>query len=584
MTRVPALLLAVSAAALLTHVTAAAKQPSPSTLSVDVKLAPGLTTEPVDGRLLVIISRAGDTREPRFKVGRGLTSEPLFGMDVEGLSSIPDSDYHLMQKVMIDSLGQPREIPVRTFVERKDSGLHVARMSPSTRGWPVESLGEIPPGDYVVQPVLNVYTTFHRADGSTIKAHMDQWEGQQWNTSPGNLYSEPQSIRLTGDPQQRIGITLNRKIPPIDPPADTQYVKHIKFKSDILSKWWGHDISLGAIVVLPEGFDAHPDARYPIAYDQGHFPTTYRLQDRFLEDWKSGKLGRFILVLMQHPTPFYDDSYAVNSANNGPYGDALTQELVPRVEKQFRAIAQPWARFVYGGSTGGWESLAWQVFYPDMFNGTWTFCPDPVDFRYFQMVNIYQDKNAFYPNSPWKTTAVRPWQRTPDDQVLMSQKDASHLEEVLGTRGRSGDQMDIFNATFGPMGDDGYPKLLYDKWTGAIDPAVAQYWKEHYDLNAIVQRDWATLGPKLRGKLHLYVGEMDSYYLEEAAFLLKDFLDKTTDPPADAAWDIGERAPHCYAGKPEFAGQRPEQRILPQMLERMLKTAPPGADLKSWRY
>ena len=166
----------------------------------------------------------------------------------------------------------------------------------------------------------------------------------------------------------------------------------------------------------------------------------------------------------------------------------------------------------------------------------------------------------------------------------MSEKDASHLEEVLGTRGRSGDQMDIFNATFGPVGDDGYPKLLYDKWTGAIDPSVAQYWKEHYDLSAIMQRDWKTLGPKLQGKLHLYVGEMDSYYLEEAAFLLKDFLDKTTDPPANATWDIGERAPHCYAGKPEFAGQRAEQRILPQMLDRLLKTAPPGADLKSWRY
>ena len=229
------------------------------------------------------------------------------------------------------------------------------------------------------------------------------------------------------------------------------------------------------------------------------------------------------------------------------------------------------------------ESLAWQVFYPDMFNGTWTFCPDPVDFRYFQMVNIYQDKNAFYPNSPWKTEAVRPWQRTPDDQVLMSEKDASHLEEVLGTRGRSGDQMDVFNATFGPVGSDGYPKLLYDKWTGVIDPSVAQYWKEHYDLNAIMQRDWKTLGPKLRGKLHLYVGEMDSYYLEEAAFLLKDFLDKA-DPPAEAAWDIGERAPHCYAGKPEYPGQRAEQRILPQMMDRALKTAPAGADLKSWRY
>jgi len=583
MKRAPASFVALVLAA---AATLAAQQPpqSEATLEVIVTLAPGLTPEPVDGRLLVIISRSGGgNQEPRFRVGRGLESEPLFGADVAGLSSRPESEFVMQYREVFDSQGNRSTIPVRTYVERPGQPPHEVRMDGRTRGWPVESLAEIPPGDYVVQAVLNLYTTFHRADGSVIKAHMDQWEGQKWNRSPGNLYSAPQSIRLTGSPNQLIAITLNRKMPPLDPPADTTYVKHIKFKSDILSKWWGRDIDLGAIVVLPEGFDAHPDARYPIAYNQGHFPTTFQLTDRFLADWKSGKLGRFILVLMQHPTPFYDDSYAVNSANSGPYGDALTQELIPRVEKQFRALAQPWARFVYGGSTGGWESLAWQVFYPDMFNGTWTFCPDPVDFRYFQMVNIYQDRNAFYPNSAWKTEAVRPWQRTPDDQVLMSEKDASHLEEVLGTRGRSGDQMDVFNATFGPVGSDGYPRLLYDKWTGVIDRSVAQYWKEHYDLNAIMQRDWKTLGPKLRGKLHLYVGEMDTYYLEEAAFLLKDFLDKA-DPPAEATWDIGERAPHCYAGKPEYPGQRAEQRILPQMMDRALKTAPSGADVKSWRY
>ena len=581
MKRAPALLLALVLAA---AATLAAQQPPKQTFRFEIDVAPELfppdvVPRPLDGRVLLIVSN-DRSQEPRFQVGRGLNSQLLFGIDVEGLKPEPSSSFVMQQREAYDSFGRLSIIPVRTLIERR---VPPAVVDASTRGWPLESISQIPPGDYTVQAVLNVYTTFTRRDGAVIKAHMDRWEGQKWNRSPGNLYSVPTRVHIDPAIASPIRITLKNTIPPIEPPADTRYVKHITFKSDILSKWWGRDINLGAIVVLPEGFDAHPDARYPIAYNQGHFPTTFQLTDRFLDDWKSGKLGRFILVLMQHPTPFYDDSYAVNSANSGPYGDALTQELIPRVEKQFRALAQPWARFVYGGSTGGWESLAWQVFYPDMFNGTWTFCPDPVDFRYFQMVNIYQDKNAFYPNSPWKTEAVRPWQRTPDDQVLMSEKDASHLEEVLGSRGRSGDQMDVFNATFGPMGSDGYPKLLYDKWTGVIDPSVAQYWKEHYDLNAIMQRDWKTLGPKLRGKLHLYVGEMDSYYLEEAAFLLKDFLDKA-DPPAEAAWDIGERAPHCYAGKPEYPGQRAEQRILPQMMERARKTAPAGADLKSWRY
>ena len=581
MKRAPALLLALVLAA---AATLAAQQPPKQTFRFEIDVAPELfppdvVPRPLDGRVLLIVSN-DRSQEPRFQVGRGLNSQLLFGIDVEGLKPEPSSSFVMQQREAYDSFGRLSIIPVRTLIERR---MPPAVVDASARGWPLDNITQIPPGDYTVQAVLNVYTTFTRPDGAVIKAHMDQWEGQKWNRSPGNLYSVPTRVHIDPAVASPIRITLKNTIPPIEPPADTTYVKHIKFKSDILSKWWGRDINLGAIVVLPEGFDAHPDARYPIAYNQGHFPTTFQLTDRFLDDWKSGKLGRFILVLMQHPTPFYDDSYAVNSANSGPYGDALTQELIPRVEKQFRAIAQPWARFVYGGSTGGWESLAWQVFYPDMFNGTWTFCPDPVDFRYFQMVNIYQDKNAFYPNGAWKTEAIRPWQRTPDDQVLMSEKDASHLEEVLGTRGRSGDQMDVFNTTFGPVGSDGYPKLLYDKWTGEIDRSVAQYWKEHYDLNAIMQRDWKTLGPKLRGKLHLYVGEMDSYYLEEAAFLLKDFLDKA-DPPAEAAWDIGERAPHCYAGKPEYPGQRAEQRILPQMMDRALKTAPPGADLKSWRY
>jgi hypothetical protein len=351
----------------------------------------------------------------------------------------------------------------------------------------------------------------------------------------------------------------------------------------------------------------HPEARYPVVYWQGHFPATFggfsetppdpslsggararaEGQYRFYQDWVSGRLGRFLLVFLQHPTPFYDDSYAVNSANNGPYGDALTQELLPRVEEQFRGIGEPWARTLSGGSTGGWESLAWQVFYPDLFNGTWTFCPDPVDFRYFQLVNIYEDANAFYPGdgaSPWKHTPVRPWMRGTDDQVVMDQRDASHLEAVLGSRGRSGDQMDIFMSVYGPVGDDGYPRLLYDKWTGVIDHEVAEYWRENYDLRYILERDWETLGPKLVGKLHIYAGDMDTYFLEEAARLLEQFLESTSDPYYDGWFDWGERAPHCYSGEAEFPGQTSYQRVLPLMRDRILRTAPEGADVTSWRY
>jgi hypothetical protein len=515
----------------------------------EVSFPSTLEAGPLDGRVLLVVARS-DKPEARFQVGPGLRSQPLFGVDVEALRP-----------------GQP------------------AIVDPATRGWPLESIRQIPPGDYVVQAVLNVYTTFTRADGHTIKAHMDQWEGQRWNQSPGNLVSEPQKVHVDPGSSTPVRIALTRRLPPIDPPEDTKFVKHVKFRSDILSRWWGRDVFLGAIVILPEGFDEHPNARYPVAYDHGHFQRSARAEAfRFQQQGVPGALGHFLIVIMQHPTPFYDDSYAVNSANNGPYGDGLTQELIPRVEKQFRAIGEPWARTLFGGSTGGWESLAWQVFYPDLFNGTWTFCPDPVDFRYFQLVNIYQDRNAFYPNGDWKTEPVRPSVRGVDDQVQMSQKDMSHYEQVLGTRGRSGEQMDIFMATFGPVGPDGYPRLLYDKWTGEIDREVAGYWREHYDLTHILERDWKTLGPKLVGKLHLYVGDTDTYFLEEAAFLLQRFLESTKDPYYAGSFDIGRRQPHCYAGMPEFPGQTVSQRVLPQMVERILRTAPPGADVTSWRY
>jgi len=545
----------------------AQRSPRPTGQRFEISVPASVEPNPVDGRVLLIISQAAG-EEPRFQVGRGLNSQPLFGIDVDGLK--PGT---------------------------------AAIVDGAAHGWPIESVNEMPPGKYWVQAVLNVYTTFHRADGHTIKAHMDQWEGQHWNRSPGNLYSKPQEITITGT-SGVYRISLTERIPAIQPATDTKYVKHIKFRSEILSKWWGHDIYLGAYVVLPPGFDEHPNAKYPVAYYQDHFQPTFgswretppdpaapaRVRTRqaqsyrFTQDWVSGRLPKFLIVGFQHPTPYYDDSYAVNSANNGPYGDAIWNELVARVERDFRAIGKPWSRVTFGGSTGGWESLAWQILYADSLNGTWSACPDPVDFHYFQMVNIYEDSNAFRPNSPWKSDNIRGWERTPDNQTLMSQMDASHLESILGTHGRSGDQMDIFMAVFGPTDSAGYPRRLYDYWTGRMDKGVIDYWRDHADLNHIVQRDWSTLGPKLKGKLHFTVGDEDSYYLEEAAFLMKNFLDTATAPGADATWDIGRREPHCYTGTPRYAGDSWFHRVLPVMEARVTSTAPSGADVASWKY
>ena len=261
---------------------------------------------------------------------------------------------------------------------------------------------------------------------------------------------------------------------------------------------------VGAIVLLPDGFPEHPDAHYPVLYSQGHFAQTFNAFHetprppgenggrggrggrgggidypyKLYQDWTAGRLPRMLIVLTQDANPFYDDSYAVNSANVGPYGDALIQELYPYVEKQFRGIGEPWARTVYGGSTGGWRALALQVFYPDFFNGAWVFCPDPIDFRAYAMVNLYKDDNAFWPKSQWKNVAI-PMARDASGTITSDMNDALRLELVLGTRGRSAEQFDIWQAVYSPVGEDGYPALIIDPRTGAIDHKVAAYWKEH---------------------------------------------------------------------------------------------------------
>jgi hypothetical protein len=291
-------------------------------------------------------------------------------------------------------------------------------------------------------------------------------------------------------------------------------------------------------------------------------------------------------VQIQHPTPYYDDSYAVNSANNGPYGDAIQYELIPEIEKRFRGLGQGWARFVFGGSTGGWESMAVQMFYPKEYNGAWVACPDPIDFRHYTVVDIYKDTNAYYMPSRFKKT-LRVGHRNYLGHVDASLAEMNWYELATGTKGRSGDQWDVWESVYSPVGDDGYPRRIWDKETGKIDPITAQYWKEHYDLSYILRRDWAKLQPDLKGKLRIYVGDMDNYYLNNAVYEVEKFL-KTAMPPADAVVDYGDRDEHCWNGdhtrSNAYSRLRYVQMATPWFVERMLQTAPAGADLRSWRY
>ena len=536
---------------------------------------------PLDGRLLLLVS-TDSTREPRRQIADGPETQLVFGTDVNGWA--PGAD------VWVDG---------------------------SAFGYPVRSLAALPPGRYWVQAVLNRYQTFRRSDGKVVKLPPDMGEGQQWNAKPGNLYSRPRWMRL--DPRLRIlnRVTLDQEIAPIAPPADTRYIKHIRIESKLLSAFWGTPMFLGAHVLLPEGFETHPEARYPLVINHGHFPADLsgfrpeppdpnlkpdfsarfnlagynRIQQeqahQFYQDWTGPGFPRVLLVEIQHPTPYYDDSYAVNSANNGPYGDAIMRELVPEIERRFRGIGQGYARFTYGGSTGGWEAMAVQMFYPDDFNGAWIACPDPIDFRQYTNFNLYQEKNAYFLDSRWKRTP-RPGHRNYLGQVQSTIEESNHRELALGTRGRSGDQWDIWQAVYSPVAEDGYPKPIWDKLTGAIDSSVAAYWREHYDLGHILRRDWKTLGPKVRGKLKIYVGDMDNYYLNNAVYLVEDFLKGVQDPPAEAEVDYGDRAEHCWNGdhtRPNAISRlRYAQMFIPRIMDQIRRRHPAGVDTLSWRY
>ena len=558
-----------------------ASQTLHSRLRFAVSFPSASNNTPLDGRVLLLISK-DNSKEPRFQINEDLNTQQVFGVDVAGLKP--------GQEAVVDT---------------------------TAYGYPLRSLADLPPGDYWIQALLHRYETFHRADGHIVKLPMDRGEGQQWNSAPGNLYSTPQKFTIKAADARTIKINLDKIIPPIDPPKDTKYIKHLKLESKLLAKFWGRPMYLGANVLLPEGFDSHPNAHYPLVIFHGHFPADIggfretppdpnlkpdysdrfhlagynKIQQeyayKFYQAWTGPDFPRFIVIEIQHANPYYDDSYAVNSANLGPYGDAITYELVPLVEKQFRGIGKGWARFMYGGSTGGWEALAAQIFYPDEYNGAWGACPDPIDFHAYTTVNVYEHKNAYVSEAPWKTT-LRPGKRNYLGELAATIAEMNQMELALGTNSRSGGQFDIWQAVYSPAGKDGYPKPIWNKATGEIDRSVADYWREHYDLNYIMRRDWKKLGPKLQGKLHIYVGEGDNYYLNNAVYLVENFLKSTKDPYYDGEIDYEARAEHCWNGDHTLPNAisrlRYHQFFAPKIVARILKSAPPGADLTSWRY
>ena len=476
----------------------------------------------ITGRAYLFVART-DKSEPRNQSGSFRESEPFFGIDVSAL--------------------KPGESV--TF-------------DPSVPGFPLPSLDRVPAGDYFVQGMILPYTQFKRADGHTIWAHMDAGEGQRFNSAPGSLVSDVQKVRIDPARKTMTTLSLTKTLPPVARIDDTPWVRRVRLTSRLASAFWNHPMPMGAVVLLPKGYDENPTRRYPVVYTVGHFSErapfgfTFEGCDKpetaearaarlartarepgceFQAAWTSGKVPEMIAVFIQHTTPFYDDSYVLNSANNGPYGDAITQELIPEIDKRFRTIAAPYARVLTGGSTGGWDVLALQIHYPDVFAGAWSLYPDQLDFRNYQFGNIYADSNAFtVADGSWLPREI-PSSRSVEGLTDLTVREENQAELVIASRGRSGGQWDGWAAAWAPVGADGYPQSPWDKRSGRIDRAVADAMKaKGYDLRDYVERNWSTIGPKLVGKLHVAVGDMDNYFLNLGVYRFETFLESTKEP------------------------------------------------------
>lgn len=422
-----------------------------------VTFAPPVHAMPYSGRVHVMLSRS-DRPEPRFGPA-WLNPAPFFASDVKQWK--PGTAL-LMDDSVLAYPAAPSKLPAGTYFAQA-----VARFNPHTR-----AIG----------------------DGE------------------GNGYSAV--ARFDHDPQRPLTVELCIDTI-VAPPRlhEGPRLKEIDMPSKLLSNFHQREIRLRAAVALPAAHGSEPDRRFPAVYVISGFGSTH-----YSASAPTGGDGGFphLRVVLNAACPLGHHGFA-DSANNGPWGRALVEELIPEIEKRFRAIPEANARFLTGFSSGGWSSLWLQVRYPDTFGGVWSMAPDPVDFRDFQGIDLYAaDANLFVDGQGRRRPLARK-----NDRVLIWFQELSDREAVLGP----GEQLHSFEAVFSPRGDDGRPKPLWDRKSGTIDRAVAEAWK-NYDIRLILERDWKTLGPKLRGKLHVFAGGKDNYYLEGAVRRLQETLQR----------------------------------------------------------
>lgn len=535
--------------------------PAHAQLRFEVTLPADAAKGPVTGRLIVVTAR-GDTPEPRLAIG--MNGPPAFGVDVEGLKP-----------------GETRIVDAKAD------------------GFPFD-LSKLPAGDYSVQALLILYTQAKRSDGHTIWVPLPKQRVIAFQ-APGNPYSKVTKLRLDPASATVVPLSLTEKMGPVPEEPDTPWIKRVSIKSKILSDFWGVPMTIGAEVLLPKGWAENPKARYPAIYTFGHFGGPFNFNDdpksdsdraraaaadanvktgyQFAQEWMGAKFPRMVGIALVSPGPYFIESYALNSANNGPWGDAITKELMPYLEKTFHLIDQPYGRIVEGASTGGWEALAMQLHYPDLIGGAWVFNPDPIDFSRYQLTDVYKEDNMFTLRVNEWTAPEKPFRRSREGHPLFPLRSLAALEGMLGSKGRSYYQLDIWQATHGPVGADGYPVLLFDKKTGAINKDVVKYMREHgYDLSAYVRDNWPVLGPKLSGKLNFFAGEMDDFYLNLAVYRFQDMIAEVAGKDYPIRFEYGRPKKGHNWHHTDWAG------VVREVADHVRKTAPAGASVADWNY
>ncbi len=360
----------------------------------------------------------------------------------------------------------------------------------------------------------------------------------------GNLYSDLDSFTLTS--KASLHLTLKKMfLKPLI--VNNSFVKTVEIKSKYLSDFFGGPRYLKASILFPSGYFDNPGKSYPICYRapglNGRYDQVNGMLAKkdFSDWWFSKEAPQVIYVFMDSQGPF-GDTYQVDSENNGPCGKALTEELIPEIEKLVHYQPQSKMRYLAGRSTGGWVALGLQIFYPDFFDGAWSYSPDPVDFEHYGLIDIYHDSTIFYN----KYGYLQPGRRTIYGEPTLSMKEwiaNENVSSVTGDYRVSGGQFGAYNAVFGPRGNDGLPSLMFDPVTGKIDHTVAKEW-EKYDLKKVLEKNWAVLGPKLQGKIWIWTGDMDGLYSNVATRFLQKFLDKTVNPVSDAKISFTAMAGH----------------------------------------